>query len=1179
MNFYKSFFSLFFFCLILLLAVQAQAQVQELQKYIEQGHSFEEICKKADKMVKRHKLEDETYRGEFNAGMHSEDFLDDERVKLERWKWYWRNRLTEDGKFPDLSRRAEMYSSVQNESSGWNTRMVPSWKHEGPVRNTGGYWGMGRTTHIDFHPTQEATFFVASPNGGLWKTSDGGKTYASLTDNIPYQPVGIVIVDQKNPNNIYITLGEKEGWWQYSMGVYKSTDGGKTWSVTGLNWKLTDNRVIYEMEMNPHNNQHLLVASSDGLYQTYNAGKNWTKVRSGNYSSVKFKYGDTATVYLALNDYWGSCEVWRTKDSGKNWSQITNFNAQKGFLRIIVTPTDGEYIAINQSLDGKKQLILSKDGGASFQFVSEMPENLTFIISPKDKQVMYCGYVVLYKSINGGKTWTQISNWYGGTGFPEVHADHHFAQFHPKNLSLYFCCDGGVYNYNESNGQFTELCNGLTISQFYKMAISMSNPPIMAMGSQDNGGFVRRANGSWGNTNGGDAMWQIIDPTNQNIGYTEYWGGTAVYRTTNAFNNLTDITQNIPGKPQGDWVTPFALNPKNPKTFFIGYHDVYVSYNRGDQFTTISRNLTGAEDKDLNNVELSPADTNIVFAAYNNILYSTKNFGKNWRSVTQLGNGEITDIEMHPKEAKRAWTTRGGFNPVKVMVTTDTGATWKNITANFVNIPALCITFDEASNSLFVGTDIGVFYSDADVINWSYYGVGMPNTSVTDLDIHPSTRKMYAATYGRGVYSVDLPDCYPQIVNVQAKISTNEYKNLDTVRLCFGDTLSLRCEQSNLSGQFRWTGPLGLDSVKQNSSILQLGAVNNTSRNGMYVLQYTSNTGCVRTDTIHLRVYTKPNLQLDASSLQLDCHHEEVNIKTKFSAPNDYTHQWYRYGVAIDQTDMIKIKQEGIYTLVSKSKLSQCEASASLNISKFLDPVMNVSSKDVLCYGDSTASLDIRVTEGKAPYDFMVNGKRVNSMISNLPAGEYQIKLIDSNLCVIEQTVMILQPDEIAFQFSYTHSSSNTGKIESMVTGGIPVYTYEWIKESTGEIVSKSSIAEGLEPGFYTLCVVDKNNCKRCKEHLEVKNTTSVNQAKNLDDLALFPNPTQGKITILSKSLDLTKVVLTCFNVQGQEQKVQVLTQSKNEIQVDIMFMPIGSYIIQIQDAEQKFQYPVELIK
>ncbi|MEP7197660.1 MAG: T9SS type A sorting domain-containing protein [Saprospiraceae bacterium] len=730
------------------------AQVQNLTKYIEQGRTFDEIYSKASKMLRKGQLSEEE---EVEKKKRNKKYVQEEEfMRLERWAWYWKDRTNPDGSLYDPTEQWKLFKSAK--SNNEFSRSSLNWKHEGPISNSGGYWAMGRTTHVDFHPTDANTFYVAAANGGLWKTTDSGLSYTSLGESLPQQPVGIVVVDQKNPNNIYITIGEKDGWWQYGLGVYKSTDAGKTWNPTGLSYKLSDNKVIFALAMSPTNSNILIAATNNGIHKTINGGQSWTKVRPENFSDVKFKIDNPNIVYAATNDYYGSCEVFQSSDEGDNWNQISNFNKQKSFFRLVTTYANPNYLGVNASEDGNRSFYLSKNAGQSFEFISNPPENSVLFISPFETDVVYCGYTKIHKSYDGGYSWKTITNWYNDGVLPEVHADHHFVSVNiRKPNELYFCNDGGLNRYDENSEDWQELSNGLPITQFYKMAISSTTPPVLIGGSQDNGGYVRKANGKWGNTNGGDAMWQLIDQTDSRYGFTEYYGGKAVYRTSNTFNNLTDIYGNIPGAPEGQWVTPFNLNPKNTKTFLIGYHDVFVSNDRGNSFHKISENLTGAEDKDLRNVEISPVDTNIVMATYANQLYYTYNFGLNWSKVTLPTSFDITSIEFHPTDTNRIWATRAGMGQFKVQESKDRGKTWKNITSNFVNTPASVVRFDRGSNTLFVGTDIGVFYSDADVINWQYYGNNLPNTSVTDIEIHKATRRMYISTFGRGFYSIELP--------------------------------------------------------------------------------------------------------------------------------------------------------------------------------------------------------------------------------------------------------------------------------------------------------------------------------------------------------------------------------------------------------------------------------------
>ncbi|MBK9107407.1 MAG: hypothetical protein IPM92_03245 [Saprospiraceae bacterium] len=1063
--------------IMILTGFYGNAQVRALREYIEDGHDYYEICRKADKMIRKNKLENEAYReGEFRKNKNK-DFLDDDKLKFERWKWYWRDRINADGTFPDLLQQWEVYNRVSNETAPINLRNIPQWKHEGPLKNTGGYWGMGRTTHVSFHPSQPNTFFVASPNGGIWKTLDGGKTYASIAENLPYQPVGIVLVNPSSPNTLYATLGEKEGWWQYSMGVYKTTNGGTTWSPTALNWKLTDNKVIYALQMNPINPAILIAATSDGIYKTFNGGNTWAQIRTENFSDVVYKPGDTSVVYAASNDYWGNSNVYKSTDGGNSFQQTSDFGLQKVFLKFATTLADREYLGLNMSVDGGKKFYLSKNSAASFEFVSDMPENLVLYFSQNNKSILYCGYVVIYKSTDGGKNWNQITDWWAsGRGLPEIHADHHFIGHHPNNRDeLYFGCDGGVYRYRESTENWDELVNGLAITQFYKMAISTSIPPVLIGGSQDNGGWVRRANGSWGNTNGGDAMTQIMDPTNANIGYTEYWGGNAVYRTTNGFNSLDDITTNIGASLPGQWVTPFGLNPKNPKTFIIGYNDVFVSHDRGNSFRQISSNLTGHVDNDLREVRISPVDTNFIVASRGNIMYASKDFGKTWKTSNLISNLEITGFEFHPKNANRMWCTRGAYGAIKVMESNNQGTSWINITKNMVNTPVLCISYDEASNTLFIGTDFGVFYSDADNVDWQYYGVGLPHTSVTDIELHQGLRKMYISTYGRGFYSIDLPDCAPVSLNLFTSVDQSSFELKDSIKVCAGSTILFK-SQDQLTGTFRWRGPR-LDTVIENNIEFNAGIFNHFNQNGNYILEYTSPTGCMRLDTVYIRVIPRPNFKITSNYTHLDCQHSSLLLEpgmVKDTLLFDYVWKTPSNNVIPDYN--LETQEGGRFILTILNKSANCPFSDTIIIEKFEDPNLDSFRQlNNLCNGDQSGFIEVRLSKGRLPFVYNWSNGSDKAINSSLPAGLYTLQVSDANKCSFLKQFVITEPDSFNVVSDIRHSTGTDGYIHINVKGNTPPYMFEWYKD--GILIATEEDIDQLVPGSYTLKLKDANNC------------------------------------------------------------------------------------------------------
>ncbi|MBK7231511.1 MAG: T9SS type A sorting domain-containing protein [Saprospiraceae bacterium] len=1146
------------------------AQKQRLQKYIEEGRTFEEIYKRADRMVRLHQMEDKSYRKAYQEGRHKKDNQDNDRLRLERWAWYWRDRLNEDGSFPDLQNQLELYKSVKSNSFYRNASV---WKHEGPIKNTGGYWGMGRTTHIDFHPSQNGTFYVAAPNGGLWKTTDGGVNYVSLGEDLPQQPVGVVVVDPKNPNNIFISLGEKEGWWQYGLGVYKSTDGGQTWKTTGLSWRLTESKVLFNLIMNPRNSNILLAATNNGLFKTYNGGNSWVKVLNDNYSDVVFMPGDTSVVYAAKNDYWGSCEVFKSTDGGSNFTQVSSFNTQKAYLKFAVTEANPQWLGVNASQDNTKKFFLSTNAGLSFTYKSDLPENLVFLISQVNPQIMYTGYVNVFKSIDGGQTWNQLTHWHGGTPYPEIHADQRYIGFHPRNKNeIYFCNDGGVYRYNETNDQWTELVNNLPITQFYKMALSNTNPPNLIGGSQDNGGFIRRANGTWGNTNGGDAMWQEIDPSNPNIGYTEYWGGTAVYRTTNNFFNLSEINQNIPGTPQGQWVTPFGLNPKNPKTFIIGYHDVFVSYNRGDQFSKLSQNLTGAEDRDLRVVRISPLDTLTILTTQANMVYRTYDYGKNWQKTNLTQSFEITDLCYHTKDTNKVWLSRSGLGNVKVMESKDRGKTWTNATANFVNTPVLALCYDEASNILFAGTDVGVFYSEAGNWDWQYYGTGLPYTSVTDLDIHHQTRKLYVSTYGRGFYSIDLPECFPLSVEVGAQVLDGSFSALDTVNYCVGQDINLRCNTTLTQGTFRWTGPQNLDSTFSQNQNIFIGKAN-FSKTGFYYLTYTSLDGCVKLDQVYVKVNNNPSGRITTDAKILDCNHSQILLRSSNQSV-DFRYDWSYNGIPISDSSAMQISEPGLYHFKLLNTRTNCFVKDSVFIRKVEAPMLEASKQDVNCHGDSTGLIEWTFTGGLFPFTYTLSDDRLKNQKSQVNAGKYTIQVSDSVNCVHEIEIEILEPAPIVVVETITHAKGSNGKIEIVASGGVPPYTFQWFDDQL-QIGDQTQI-ENLVPGKYRLELVDSNQCKKYFEYW-VLDASSVIETDEWSEL-IYPNPAMDFVNIDLREYPNSRLIYQLISESGADQKRSGSIMGGTIQKISLNNLVSGIYILRLTDQQKARDFKIKVI-
>ncbi|MBL7829158.1 MAG: T9SS type A sorting domain-containing protein [Saprospiraceae bacterium] len=799
------------------------------------SRNYHEICAQLD----------DYFAGEFES---KTDCWDNEWVKYQRWKWFWRDRVHADGSFPELRQQWLDFLKLNASNHALSREVIPAWTHEGPKNNPNyGYWGMGRTKNVAFHPSNPDIMWVGTPFGGIWKTTDGGQTWNTQGDGLPYLPVSVILVDHQNPETIYISLGDKGGWWMWNLGVYKSTDGGQTWAPTGLDWSLAQNNVIYNMIMSPADSKVMFIASNRGIMRTTDGGDTWQTLRTGEYTDVEFKTGDPNTIYAAHHNYWGTSQVDKSTDGGENWQQITQFTDSQNEIRLAVSPLQPEWLAVHFS-NGHRMLI-SKDGGLTYaEHVAPEDDWGVFTFSPTDSNTIYLCGVVVHRSTNQGANWEPITHWYNDGVHDEVHADAHDLVLSPHNPNhIWYCNDGGIYRYDESTQDWMDFSNGLAITQFYRIDVSQTGFLKIMAGSQDNGGWLRlnNANG-WKHTNGGDAMCQIIDPIDPNYLYTEYYGGNDIYRSNNNFNSSVNIADNIPDNPSGDWVTPFILNPQNNKTFIVGLHDVYRSFDRGDHFHKISENLTGNVDNKIRDVVMSPSDTNfIAVAARSNRIFRTLNGGQNWTShVVSTATEEITRIAMHPSNTQKMWVTKSGYaSGKKVFASTNGGANWTNKSGSLPNVPFNCILFDTLTNYLIAGSDIGVFYTDADNIDWKLYGSGLPAVQVLDLKIRHVSRRLYAGTHGRGVFSIKLEQLVGAEDLPEEAANTLVYPNPASAQLFFKST-----GFENFEGKIQLFDALGRMVLSKNVNYVPLEQVVldvSSLRSGIYFVRATSQNGNV----------------------------------------------------------------------------------------------------------------------------------------------------------------------------------------------------------------------------------------------------------------------------------------------------------------------------------------------
>lgn len=725
---------------------------------------------------------------------------------FKRWEWYWEPRILPGGKFPSSSITRDNYQAYLDTHPESEERIhsAPNWAFQGPSTTPGGYNGLGRINCMGFHPTNANTFWVGTPAGGLWKTTNGGVTWTTNTDNFPVLGVSDIAINPNNPNIMYIATGDGDLGSLFlngdtkSIGVLKSTNGGTTWNYTGLNWDVTSEKLIRRLIINPNDPQILIAAASDGIWRTTNGGTSWTNVQSGYFMDLEFKTTDPSVVYASTYAAWnGGAEIYRSTNSGASWTSVLYLpDVIRINLAVSIDAPDLVDALCANTQAGLEGLWYSDDSGANFSqyFFGTNSNNLlnnsynasgaggqgnydlAYAINPNNANDIWLGGVNTWNSTDAGSTfylktmWTSDAN-QNPDQTPTVHADKHFIAFHPlQSGTLFDCNDGGIYKTTDGGNSWTDLTNGLQISQMYKIGVSQTISNNVICGLQDNGSR-EIYNGDWYEQTGGDGMECIIDYANGDTEYASYAYGV-IYRTFNFWQDQTVISENIPGgQPNGAWVTPFVIHPTNPNILYAGYDRLYKTTNQGDSWTAISPVLTGDV---LRSVAVAPSDPNTIYVATYDTLYLTTNGGTNWYFVpVGIPNAKISYITVDPTNAQRVYVTLSGYSAGnKVYVSPDNGSTWFNYSGSLPNVPVDCITYQKGSNEgLYVGTDVGVFYTDGTMADWVPYQTGLPNVVVNELEISYHDNKLWAATFGRGLWSADL---YSSGVGIETQNLNNE---------------------------------------------------------------------------------------------------------------------------------------------------------------------------------------------------------------------------------------------------------------------------------------------------------------------------------------------------------------------------------------------------------------------
>jgi photosystem II stability/assembly factor-like uncharacterized protein len=692
------------------------------------------------------------------------------------------------------------------------------------ARSIGPAWTSGRVVAFAVHPADRSHYYVGAASGGVWKTTNSGTTWTPVFDNEGSYSIGAVTLDPKNPLTVWIGTGENNSQRSvsYGDGVYRSDDGGKSWKNVGLK----SSEHIARIVIDPRDSNHVYVAAQGplwgpggdrGLFKTTDGGKTWKNILAisehTGVTDVAIDPGSPDTLYAAA--YQRRRHVWtlinggpesalyKSTDAGASWTKLSRGlpNVEMGRIGIAISPADTNIIyATVEAADRRGGVFRSSDRGSTWERRNEFDSTAMYygkiVADPKDVDRVYVMNVFIMVSDDGGRTLRRL-------GERNKHVDNHAMWIDPANTNYYLVgCDGGVYESFDRGANWAFKPN-LPITQFYDVAVDNATPFYNVYGgTQDNfsmGGPSRTrsvsgiVNSDWFVTLGGDGFRSQVDPEDPNIVYS-----ALQYGYLSRFDKRTGERMGIqPKEARGEeplrynWDSPFIISPHLNTRLYFAANKLFRTDDRGHTWKVVSPELSRAIDRNKlpvmgkvwgadavskhastsfygNATALaeSPKKEGLIYVGTDDgVIQVTEDGGKNWRKIDKFtGVPDMTYVSRIIASNHDAETVYAGFENHKnadfapyLLKSTDAGKSWTAIKSNLpANGPVLAIAEDHVNpNLLFVGTEFGLFFSINGGQKWVQLKGGLPTIAVRDLVIQKRENDLVIATFGRGIYILD----------------------------------------------------------------------------------------------------------------------------------------------------------------------------------------------------------------------------------------------------------------------------------------------------------------------------------------------------------------------------------------------------------------------------------------
>ncbi len=725
--------------------------------------------------------------------------LENERLEasyaLQAMQWYNNQRAYPFGHIPEEWREKAYKHIQQNNFQKSSSSTSLSWSELGPV-NIG-----GRVRSIVIDPTNSNVMYCGSVSGGIWKTTNAGTSWSPISDVASNLVIGCLAIDPTNSSVIYAGTGE--GYFNVDAlrgaGVLKSTDAGASWALK-TNFSTPDPNYGYyyinKLVIRSDNTSVIFAALDGGIWKSTDAGTSWTKLAIATTSSfcVDLVADPTnANIMYSAFGLFATDGIYKTTNGGSGWTKLSGGLPTAGYNRIslAIAPSNASIVyAVFDSATTHQTHSIQKstDGGVSWNPVTKPSDvstgethlggqgwyNNVITVHPTDPNTVVIGGIDLFKTTNGGNSWTQVSD---PSGPPKAHVDQHALVFDKTNTNLlYVGNDGGMFKSTNSGSTFFAVNNNLGITQMYSAAVHPTLTTYLA-GSQDNGTVKSTGTTSWTQVFPGDGGFTAIDFTTPTTMYTEYVYLCIQKSTSSGVGGTwSRMISGIPaaGNNQGDgtsdrceFIAPFVMDPSNSQNLVAGTYKIYRTTNGAGMWSAISGDLTGdaaGQNATITAIAVAKTSSATIYVGTSGSTTATAkvqvttNTGSTWNDVTgTLPDRHVKSFAIEPGNASHAYVTFSGYGTSHVYRTVNTGVSWTNASGDLPDLPVNAIVIDPANSShLIVGTDLGIFESVNAGTNWTQQTTGFPNVSVDDLDLR-SDAVLFAATHGRGLFKTNAP--------------------------------------------------------------------------------------------------------------------------------------------------------------------------------------------------------------------------------------------------------------------------------------------------------------------------------------------------------------------------------------------------------------------------------------